>query len=186
MRAASKHETAARPAATDPTDARLLARIARGDEPAFTTLVRRYERRFYTVARRMLGHDRDAEDAVQLAFLRVLLKAATYRDDWQGSTWLYRVLTNVCIDACRKRRHETGTPDATEPSRVEPGVERLDVEAALRRLPPEARAILLLCYAEDLSYGEAARIRGISINTVKTQLRRAKLLMRRYLKGDDA
>ena len=178
--------TAARHAAPgDPADAALLRMIARGDAPAFTALVERYQRRFYNVARRMLGHDGDAEDAVQLAFLRVLLKAKTYRDEWQGSTWLYRVLTNVCIDACRKRKHERGTPETDEPSHDERGVERMDLEAGLRRLPTEARAILLLCYAEDLSYGDVARIRGISINTVKTQLRRAKQRMRRHLQGDD-
>lgn len=181
MRTAARH---AEPGA--PADATLLRRIARGDTPAFTALVERYQRRFYNVARRMLGHDGDAEDAVQLAFLRVLLKAETYRDEWRGSTWLYRVLTNVCIDACRKRKHEHGTAEDVEPSHDERGgVERLDLEAGLRRLPTEARAILLLCYAEDLSYGDVARIRGISINTVKTQLRRAKLLMRRHLQGDD-
>jgi RNA polymerase sigma-70 factor (ECF subfamily) len=185
MRTASQLDAPTRREPGAPADAVLLRRIARGDAPAFTTLVERYQRRFYTVARRMLGHDGDAEDAVQLAFLRVLLKAKTYRDDWQGSTWLYRVLTNVCIDACRKRRHESGTPEATEPSHHERGAERLDLEAGLRRLPTEARVILLLCYAEDVSYGDVARIRGISINTVKTQLRRAKQLMRRYLKGDD-
>ena len=185
MRSASRLDPAARREPGVPADGALLRRIARGDAPAFTALVERYERRFYTVARRMLGHDGDAEDAVQLAFLRVLLKAATYRDDWQGSTWLYRVLTNVCIDACRKRRHEAGAPVEQEPERDERRVERLDLEAGLRRLPTEARVILLLCYAEDLSYGDVARIRGISINTVKTQLRRAKQLMRRYLKGDD-
>lgn len=170
----------------EPADAALLSRIARGDEAAFTAIVHRYERRFYTVARRMLGHDGDAQDAVQLAFLRVLLKADTYRAGWAGSTWLYRVLTNVCIDACRKRRHEIGTPDTTEPSHdARAGVERLDVEATLRRLPAEARLILLLCYAEDLPYAEVARVRGVSVNTVKTQLRRAKRLMRRHLKGED-
>src|SRR5262252_4975392 len=83
----------------------LLARIARDDRNAFAVLVRRYESRFYSVARRMLGNDHDSEDAVQLAFLNVFRNACTYRDEWRGSTWLYRVLTNVCVDTWRKRRH---------------------------------------------------------------------------------
>jgi len=59
--------------------------------------------------------------------------------------------------------------------------ERIDLEAALVRLPTEARAIFLLRYMEDLPYDEIARIRGITINTVKTQLRRSKQSMRSYL-----
>ena len=59
--------------------------------------------------------------------------------------------------------------------------ERIDVETALAKLPAEARVILLCCYVGGLSYGEIARVRGISVNTVKTQLSRAKRLMRRHL-----
>lgn len=161
------------------SDGALLAHAAIGDEDAFALLVRRYQARFYRVARRMLGDDRDAEDAVQIAFFRVYRNAASYRDEWSGSTWLYRVLTNVCIDQCRKRRRagEIAEPDAERPAPLR-GADRLDVERALAKLPAEARAIFLLRYAEELSYAEVARARGISVNTVKTQLRRAKRKLR--------
>jgi RNA polymerase sigma-70 factor (ECF subfamily) len=168
-------------ATDDPSDAVLLDAIVRGRKDAFTVLVRRYERRFYTIARRMLRREADAEDAVQLAFLRILTGAASYRPDWQGSTWLYRVLTNVCIDAWRKRQQEEPDAALEPPVRHAPATDRLDVEAALARLPPEARVILLCCYVGGLSYAEIARARGISVNTVKTQLSRAKRLMRRHL-----
>ena len=163
------------------SDAGLLAGTAAGDHESFAALVDRYQARFFTVARRMLGDDTEAQDAVQTALLRIFRCAGAYRDDWRGSTWLYRVLTNVCIDFWRKRRrrHETAT-DVGELAAA-PRAERLDVDRALARLPAEARAILLLCYVQDLSYGEIARIRGISINTVKTQLARAKRAMRRHL-----
>jgi RNA polymerase sigma-70 factor, ECF subfamily len=161
------------------SDGMLLAKIAAGDEDAFTALVRRYERRFYSVARRMLGDDREAEDAVQTALFRVFRAASEYRDRWSGSTWLYRILTNVCIDQWRKRRPLS---DATEEIEDEHrGMDAIDVDRALAKLPAEARAILVLCYVEELSYAEIAGVRGISVNTVKTQLLRAKRLMRRHL-----
>ncbi|HZP42977.1 MAG TPA: RNA polymerase sigma factor [Candidatus Binatia bacterium] len=171
------------PVACDPSDAVLLRRTARGDEASFATLLRRYERRFYGVARRLLGDDRDAEDAVQLAFLRVFARAGEYRDGFAGATWLYRILTNVCIDAYRKRRAEaralgTRPLPASAPG---PRAERVDLEAALARLPAEGRVVLLLRYVDDLPYREIARVRGITVNTVKTHLRRAKLLLRRHL-----
>ena len=163
----------------DVSDAELLAAIAAGDEEAFAALARRYERRFYSVARRMLGDDGDAEDAVQTTLFRVFRAASEYRDRWSGSTWLYRILTNVCIDQWRKRRPVSDAAD-------EVAVERhrgdaIDVDRALAKLPAEARAILVLCYVEELPYAEIARVRGISVNTVKTQLLRAKRLMRRHL-----
>ena len=170
------------------TDATLLGAVARGRADAFTTIVRRYERRFYTIARRMLGRDADAQDAVQLAFLHVLERADGYDPSWKGSTWLYRVLTNVCFDAWRRRCQDEPEASAKMTAHGEahaPRIaERLDVEGALAKLPPEGRVILLCCYVGGLSYGEIARVRGISINTVKTHLARAKRQMRRHLEEE--
>lgn len=165
-----------------PDDAELLERVAAGSEAAFTELVGRYQHRFFGVARRMLGHDGDAEDAVQATFLRVFRHAGAYRNEWRGSTWLYRILTNVCVDQWRKRKRlrELGEPHL-EPTTAGPRAELVDVDRALAKLPPEGRAILVLCYVEDLSYAEIARARGVTINTVKTQLLRAKRLMRKHL-----
>jgi RNA polymerase sigma-70 factor, ECF subfamily len=162
-------------------DLDLLAGIAAGDEDAFTTLVQRYQGRFYGVARRMLGDDADAEDAVQTAFLIVFRKAGAYRSNWSGSTWLYRILTNVCIDHWRKRRRLAEPAQEIAVAGERGSTDRLDVDLALGKLPAEARAILLLCYVEDLSYAEIARARGVTVNTVKTHLRRAKRMMRNHL-----
>ncbi len=171
----------AAPDRDEASDAELLAATAAGDHGSFGVLVERYQTRFFAVARRMLGEDAEAEDAVQTALLRIYRGASAYRDEWRPSTWLYRVLTNVCIDLWRKRsrRREAAALPGTE-TIVAPA-DRVDVDRALSRLAPEARAILLLCYVEDLPYGEIARIRGISVNTVKTQLGRAKRAMRLHL-----
>jgi RNA polymerase sigma-70 factor (ECF subfamily) len=163
-------------------DAALIGGVALGGHAPFAELVRRYHARFFAVARRMLGNDADAEDAVQSAFLRIFRGAGSYREQWSGSTWLYRVLTNVCIDQSRKRRsHEPLSAESETIAPPRSRGERIDVDRALARLPAEARAILLLCYVEELPYAEIARVRGISVNTVKTQLLRAKRLMRRFL-----
>lgn len=174
--------TAARAKRSEVADSELLAGIAAGDDGAFGALVGRYQHRFYAVARRMLADDSEAEDAVQAAFLRIYRSAASYRERWSGSTWLYRVLTNVTIDHWRKRRPLGEPSDASDhPAPPSRHGDRIDVDRALAKLPAEARAILLLCYVEDLSYAEVARVRGISVNTVKTQLLRAKRRMRQHL-----
>ena len=167
----------------DLSDTALLAQVARRNENAFAMLVQRYRDRFYRVAQRMLRDADDADDAVQLAFFRVFLRADAYRNEWKGSTWLYRVLINTCVDAYRKRKRAEEPGDGPQPSSgTDRAIERLDLASALDKLPVEARAVFLLCYSEELSYREIARARGITVNTVKTQLRRAKQLMRRHLK----
>jgi RNA polymerase sigma-70 factor (ECF subfamily) len=164
---------------------RWMGGVARGDEAAFDLLVARYGGRLLSVARRLLGSRADAEDAVQRAFLRCYLGAGTYRSEWAVSTWLYRILTNVCMDELRRRKSRSG--ELEPPARPDPPGEYLDLRRALGRVPTEARVLLALRYVNGLSYGELAKIRGISINTVKSQLQRGKGLLRAALtKGGTA
>jgi RNA polymerase sigma-70 factor (ECF subfamily) len=152
------------------------------DERAFTTAAETYATRLYAVAYRMLGHRADAEDAVQRALLKCYAARASYSPRWAVSTWLYRALANVCIDELRRRRPRTAVDEDSSTPRSRPhAVERLDLEAALATVPREARILLALHYVDGLSYGELARIRGISVNTVKSQLSRGKALLRRAL-----
>jgi RNA polymerase sigma-70 factor (ECF subfamily) len=182
-------------------DTELMRRIAARDEAAFAGLVESYGARLYTVALRLLGSPTDAEDAVQRAFLRCFTSAGDYRPEWAVSTWLYRILTNLCIDELRRRaargRHEEGRDlrdaggrdadgrAANGHAAGEAAAERLDVARAMQRVPREARILMTLCYVDGLGYGELARIRGVSVNTVKSQLARAKAILRAAL-GDRA
>ena len=189
------------------SDRALMRRVAGGDEPAFTSLVDRYGPRLFVVARRLLGSPADAEDAVQRTLLRCLTGARSYRPAWAVSTWLYRILTNVCIDQMRRRgpaeawrrsaTHDAAAPDGRQAggggrrSRAIARIDaadrihrRLDLDRALARVPREARLLLALRYADGLSYSELARTRGISINTVKSQLARGKSILRAALEGE--
>ena len=150
------------------------------DERTFTRTAEEYGTRLYAVAYRMLGNRADAEDAVQRAFLKCYVARASYSPRWAVSTWLYRALANVCIDELRRRRpRERGAADGIR-ARHRP-VERLDLEAALATVPREARLLLALHYVDGLSYAELARVRGISINTVKSQLARGKSILKAAL-----
>src|SRR5712692_1436852 len=160
-------------------DKRLMGRVARADETAFTELVERYGGRLLGVARRLLGSRAEAEDAVQRALLQCYLGAGTYRAEWAVSTWLYRILTNVCVDELRRRTSRSAQLEP--PARSDPPGEHLDLRRALGRVPTEARVLLALRYVDGLSYGELAKIRGISIYTVKSQLQRGKALLRAAL-----
>lgn len=166
------------------TDREVMARVAGRDEAAFSVLVERFGGRLLAVARRLLGSRADAEDAVQRALLQCYTGASSYQPQWAVSTWLYRILTNVCVDELRRRATRTSYDagqralDSAHPR--EPRRD-LDLQRALAHVPREARVLLALRYADGLSYGELARVRGISVNTVKSQLARGKALLREEL-----
>lgn len=162
------------------------------DERAFTRIAEEYAARLYAVAFRLLGHRADAEDAVQRALLKAFAARASYSPRWAVSTWLYRILSNVCIDELRRRRSDVDALPApcSRPPRALTvrgrTAERLDLERALGAVPPEARVLLALHYVDGLSYRELGAIRGISVNTVKSQLARGKTILREALrKGDE-
>src|SRR5688572_11041357 len=150
------------------------------DERQFAQLAEDYDGRLYAVAYRMLGHRADAEDAVQRALTKCFAARDSYSPKWAVSTWLYRALSNVCIDELRRRRPTEALDerDAAAPAR---GTERLDLTRALEAVPREARLLMALHYVDGLSYRELAAVRGISVNTVKSQLARGKAIMKRAL-----
>jgi len=184
-----------------------MKRVRAGDERAFAALVERHGGRMLAVAAHLLGSRADGEDAVQRAFLRCFTAAGAYRAEWAVSTWLYRILTNICVDEIRRRRarreiaedgddrtrhggaghaesggrHGRSPLDPSGTRTADRAAARLDITRALQRVPNEARALLVLRYADGLSYGELARVRGITINTVKSQLARGKSILRAAL-----
>ena len=152
------------------------------DERTFARLAEEYAGRLYAVAYRMLGHRADAEDAVQRALTKCFAARESYSPRWAVSTWLYRALSNVCIDELRRRRPSAPLTErhAGPPPR---GSDRLELTRALEAVPREARLLLALHYVDGLSYRELAAVRGISVNTVKSQLARGKAIMKRALDG---
>ena len=176
------------------SDRALMNRVAAGDEQAFADLVNRYSARLLTLAWRLLGNRADAEDAVQRALLRLFRSARSYRPEWAVSTWLYRITTNVCVDELRRRAGRPILQQAAEKEAADgqglpfegaagAAGRRPDLSRALLRVPREARILLALRYVDGLSYHELARVRGISINTVKSQLARGKSILRAALQG---
>jgi RNA polymerase sigma-70 factor (ECF subfamily) len=153
------------------------------DERTFARLAEDYAGRLYAVAYRMLGHRADAEDAVQRALTKCYAARATYSPRWAASTWLYRALSNVCIDELRRRRPLEPLDDGIAGA-PPPGPDRLHLARALEAVPREARLLLALHYVDGLSYRELAAVRGISVNTVKSQLARGKAIMKRALEAE--
>ena len=190
----------------EPDDA-LMARAGRGDKAAFAVLVRRHLARATAIAQRIVGNRSDAEEVVQEAFLRCWQKAPDWRpaespaaaapasagksgDRAQFATWLYRVLTNLCLD--RRRRPQPveleaagDIADSREDgfARTERGEIGRRVASAMAKLPDRQRAALALCYYEDLGNIEAAAALDISIGALESLLVRGRRTLRESL-GD--
>lgn len=174
-------------------DDALLDRLAGGDEVAFRTLVERHIDRAYSIALRILGNRDDAEDVVQ----DTMLKVWTHRGQWQPgrakfSTWLYRVVTNRCIDLRRQPR--TDNVDAVpEPVDAKPDVvstmQRDEVtlllEAAMQRLPEQQRIAVILSYHQGMSNGEIAEVMETTVAAVESLLKRGRQQLRDLLRRNE-
>lgn len=179
------------PGFSDATDVALLARHLDGDPDAFAELVSRHQRKVYAVCLRMLNNVEDAQDATQDAFLAALRRAGTFQGEAAFSTWLYRVAVNAAIDLGRRRtRHRTTLlePDDSRAAAVpDPGdavSTSVTVQAALARLPEDARVAIVLCDLCRLPYAEVADILGVAVGTVKSRVFRARLTMAKDLQGE--
>jgi RNA polymerase sigma-70 factor (ECF subfamily) len=163
------------------TDADLVSRAQTGQLDAFEELVRRHRLATYRVALRMLGDESDAEDATQDAFVQAWRNLAGFRADAAFSTWMYRVVTNRCLNMLRARRRTEPLPDdreapASRPDRIaEARWQVEDLKLAILRLTPEQRAPLVLRELQGCSYEEIAEALDVSISAVKSRLHRARL-----------
>lgn len=153
-----------------------------------------YERRVYSLCFHMMGNAQDAADCAQDALLRAFRAYGRFRGDADIGTWLYRVATNACIDALRKRRDALSldalrddgfdpASDAPSPlSRLEKKEQQALVRQALSEaLPPNMRACVVLCDIQGASYEQAAEALQIPQGTLKSRLNRAREKMRRYI-----
>ena len=167
-----------------PADVRAAAS---GDRRAFERVYRTHVERVFTICVRMLGDPTIAEDVTQDVFVRVWEKLPGFRGDAAFSTWLHRVAVNVVLT----RRKSLGTDqrrtvtddvavDAAPAAAINVG-DRLDLEAAIRRLPAGARQIFVLHDVEGFTHEEIGQQLGITAGGSKAQLHRARLLLRSAL-----
>jgi RNA polymerase sigma-70 factor, ECF subfamily len=170
----------------------VLARVATGDVEAFAALVEEHQRRLFRLCERLLGDPEEARDAAQEVFLKAFRKAGDFRPRGQVYTWLYRIAVNHCLNRLRRRRLaqfvRLAGPEGEEDEGPawEPPDEAPDpaaalaarrrwraARAALARLPPGQRAVVVLVRFEGLSYREAAAALAITEGAVESRLVRA-------------
>ena len=176
-------------------DESLLDQARRGDLPAREELFRRHFGISYRVAFRLLGHDHDAQDAVQDGFL----KAACHLDEFDGRsgfrTWLLRIVTNSALDLGRRRRRRATLPlgddviqnaglSFDDPTRnlQNEDLRRL-VNVALEQLNPAIRTSFVLFAEAGLTYKEIAQVQNVPVGTVMSRLHFARRKLQASLSG---
>jgi RNA polymerase sigma-70 factor, ECF subfamily len=179
-------------AAGEPSDATLLRRHADGDPDAFGLLFQRHSGRLCAVALRITCDPDDAADALQDAMISAFRRAGDFRAESAVTTWLHRIVVNASLDLLRRRAARSvawsGDPDelpAREPAQLTDSAaaadSRLDVDAALRMLPPPQRAALVLVDMLGYSVADAAAVLSVSEGTVKSRCARGRARLLPYV-----
>lgn len=164
-----------------------VRRAAGGDHAAFERLYRGHVGRIYSLCVRMVD-EQSADDLTQEVFIRAWQKLETFKGQSQFGTWLHRLAVNHVLSrrtTQRKReaRHAAGDgllTRMTAPSARSSG-HALDLEKAMKRLPTRARDVFVLYDVEGFTHDEIAHSLGVSVGTSKSQLHRARMLLREHL-----
>lgn len=165
----------------------LVSLAGRGDQDAFATLYQRHLPRVLALALRLVADEARAEELTQDTFVAAWRALPRFRGDAQFSTWLHAIAVRTCFEELRRRSRR---PEFLSLNRLESYLSaalrampetRLDVERAIATLPMGARTVLVLYCIEGLNHHEIGALLGISTGTVKSQLHRARQLLRERL-----
>jgi RNA polymerase sigma-70 factor (ECF subfamily) len=180
------------------SETQLIARAQRGDEAAFAALFDAHKRRVYSLCLRMTGNTAEAEDLTQEAFLQLFRKIATFRGESAFSTWLHRMVVNVVLMHLRKKGLQQVSLDEVDTSQEEPvkrdygdddrrligSIDRISLARGIAALPRGYRSVFVLHDVEGYEHNEIAQIMNCSIGNSKSQLHKARMKLREYLRRD--
>ncbi len=179
------------------SDAKLIQRVLSGDDTAFSTLVRKYQKPVHALVWRKIGDFHIAEDITQDTFLKAYQKLATLKDPQSFAGWLYVIATNHCKTWLRKKRLQTQPLETTSSADLEKAtyseyvideneqtaaeVHREVVKQLLAKLQESERTVITLYYLGEMTYEEISKFLGVSVSTIKNRLYRA----RQHLKKEE-
>ncbi len=179
----------------DTGERELVTKALAGDERAFRKILESHYTLIYSVVRGVAGQHGETDDIVQEVFIKIFRALGDFRGDSRLSTWIYRIARNESLNAVDRRRPQVipiddcaelpaadESPEASYRRRI--GRERL--ERLMERLDEKQRVAIELRYIGDRSYEEIADIMDIPLGTVKTNIFRAKLSLKRMITGSGA
>ena len=179
----------------------LVKKSQSGDVESFELLISSYDKRAYNIAYRVMGNEEDAKDMAQEALLKVFKSLKNFKGQSAFSTWLYKVVTNVCLDELRRRKnekyvsmdstihtengelHRSLCSDKKTPESVYERVEQRElIKNAIGELNEDYRSAIVLRDIQGFSYEEISNILDCSLGTVKSRINRGRIMLRDKLK----
>jgi len=176
------------------TEPEIIKKAAAGDRPAFRLLVEMHQRFVYAVAVRVLNNSHDAEDATQETFIRLWKNLPRYKAEIKLSTWLYRIVTNICLDILKsahykRNRMSIDIAKQTDKLQTQSGDEVMHlqdltkaVEEAAAQLPHIQKIIFVLRDLQGLTPEEVSQIMETTEEKIKSNLYHARIAVGKYLK----
>ncbi len=168
----------------------LIRRAQIGDHRAFTVLLRQSDGRMRSLASGLMGSRSATDDALQDAYLKAYRDVGGYRGNASFATWLHTIVYRTCLNNLRQhnRRAEVDLDAVPEPAtgtdHAEEHVDADAVDTALRNLPPDQAAVVILVDGDGCSYQEAAAVLGVREGTIASRLNRARRALRDALNVD--
>lgn len=181
-----------------PVPEEVIVQSMNGDQRAFRRLVEAYQNQAYGLAMRFLRDANDAQDAVQESFIRVWKHLRSFDTERSFSTWLYKIVTNCCLDHLKSLRRwrrifrwfdhdEYHTELLPDPSDLESEVNNRDLLRVIQKmvlaLPRKQSTVFTLRDLQNLSVEEVAEVTGLSPGSVKSNLYYARKTIRRKLRN---
>lgn len=174
----------------------LIERATRGDSAAFDRLMGMHERRMYAVALRMCANREDAQDCLQEAMLRIYRAIRGFKSQSSFATWAYRITMNTCLDELRRKKNRQNTSldnlveqgwsptdgDNTPEKHAVHAETRRMLHAAIRELPEDMRAAVVMRDIDGYAYDEIAGILNTNVGTIKSRISRGREKLREKLK----
>ncbi len=169
-------------------DVELTSRCLHGDPQAFEALVKKYQGVVFNVALRMVGNHEDARDIAQTTFLKAYEHLGSYDPQYRFFSWIYRIMRNECLNLLQRRKvHvplDPGLPSAADPQEELAERELSErVQAALMKLAPDYREVVVLRHFAELSYHEMSAQLKVPEKTVKSRLYTARQRLGDLLQG---
>ena len=179
----------------------LVTKSKKGNLDAFEELISSYEKKAYNIAYRMMGNEEDAKDMAQEAFIKIYKSIQNFREESSFSTWLYRIVTNVCLDELRKRKKDKLVPlelsietekgtaivelsaERETPEDIYERIEKRQlIQNAISSLGEDYKTVIILRDIQGFGYEEIATMLNCSLGTIKSRINRARNLLKEKLR----
>lgn len=169
-------------------DNQCVREVLAGNKDAYGFLIHKYKDKIYTLLLRMIHNNQDAQDLTQESFIKAYHYLHSFDSERKFSSWLYRIATNLCLNAIQARQKNLRHPaewndewlvDEDSPETILLQKEHIaEIRDVVEELPEPYRLVLLLRYLEDMSYQEMSTVLEVPISTIQVRLHRAKLKLR--------